>query len=110
MTARCGDPVCGGRCDQCVTGDNFWDGIDASLDAAAKTTSFEELVDAVGGRTFYGSGGDRQLPATLVHEGGWKYVYFDQQWEHHRYLKAPNGDVVEYCEGDLNLIKAGGEA
>jgi len=99
--------VCGGRCYDCISGDEFWDAIDASLDEAAKATSFEELVDAIGGRTFYGSGGDRQLPETLL-EAGWEGVYFSEQWEHHRYLRAPNGDIVEYCEGDLAMIKAAG--
>lgn len=103
----CGDPVCAGRCLQCIGLDGFWDGIENQLELCEAAKSYREVHDIIGD-TFYGSGGDEQLDNSLW-KAGWRYAPLLDGWRHHWRMKAPNGDVMEYCEGDISLVSTGKE-
>lgn len=84
--------------------DDFWGLIDAQLTECRKARSFADVKAALGGATtFYGSGGDDQMFDALS-DAGWRWITIPNGWEHHYQMLAPNGDVMEYCEGDISLV------
>lgn len=89
----------------------FWDAIDAQLAEAAQAKTADDVLrifgpDKVpqGGAEFFsgegffsGSGGDATLYGALM-KAGWTWVKGDDIfWV----MKAPNGDLITYIEGDI---------
>lgn len=86
--------------------DSFWKIIDSQLKELASAKSADDVIRILrrdddtgcGDAFFDGSGGNRQVSDSLE-EAGWEYVW--SEWGHHYAIKAPDGSVITYCEGDI---------
>lgn len=90
--------------------DDFWANSDAALDACGRADTVGEVIDALNayftpssGEAFFGgSGGDRQLIHELDSSRGWEL--FDIEADYYFKARDRNGDVLEYCEGDVSRL------
>lgn len=84
----------------------FWDDIHAQYEALKSAKSADDVLRicpkipgmSAGDGFFEGSGGDEQVYDALL-AAGWKTIWMDADyfWA----MRAPNGDVISYVEGDL---------
>lgn len=92
--------------------DPYWAAIDHELELIKTATTAAEVVailnehdplgKSAGDAFFGGSGGDNPLDDSLT-EAGWKFA---NCWaSYHWKMQAPNGDVIEYVEGDVYVLK-----
>lgn len=91
--------------------DGFWKVIEQQISELKTATTSEDVIRILanerdpygngGGGTdafFAGSGGDESVLMAL-REAGWRLMAGGDQY--HYTMKAPNGDKIEYCEGDI---------
>ncbi|KMV13965.1 hypothetical protein ACT17_32815 [Mycolicibacterium conceptionense] len=92
--------------------DQYWEQVNASLDAAIEATTADDLIAAVklgpnqgsgdaGAQAFFaGSGGDTMLADVLEDGGHWDVDYAEGDY-HWKATSKADGSTVEYIEGDL---------
>ncbi|MER6102416.1 hypothetical protein ABT115_08815 [Streptomyces sp. NPDC001832] len=85
--------------------DMFWKFIDMQLKELESAKSADDVIRILGksesgcGDAFFaGSGGDGSVSGSL-REAGWSYMWVD--WDHYYAMKAPDGSVITYVEGDV---------
>lgn len=84
--------------------DGFWAAIDAQLEQLRTAATADDVVrildspGCVGDAFFAGSGGDGSVEDALSN-AGWTSVRRDA-W-YYWAMRAPNGDVISYVEGDI---------
>lgn len=84
--------------------DGFWAAIGAQLTALQSAGSADDVVRILGpdrsaGDAFFaGSGGDDTVQGAL-YAAGWHVTW--QQAPYYYVMRAPNGDVITYVEGDV---------
>lgn len=99
--------------------DGFWAEIDAQLDALRTAQTAADVFAILGqssaqdGRAaaFFAGGGGDVLPDEPLMEAGWRFVA--HQAPYYWCMRAPNGDVISYVEGDVyagNVLPTGGAA
>lgn len=84
----------------------FWEAINEQCEAMRKARSADEVIDTLnrygpasaGDAFFAGSGGDVQVDGCL-REAGWGYVWFKA--EYYWVMRAPDGSLLTYIEGDV---------
>ena len=92
--------------------DTFWQVIDAQLAELREATSADDVIRILAHERnpygnedryhgcdafFAGSGGDETVRGAL-REAGWAFVKGDSYFY---VMRAPNGDEITYCEGDI---------
>lgn len=89
--------------------DSFWSEIDQQLGALRTARTAADVFRILGtdsaqngaARAFFaGSGGD-VLPDEPLSVAGWSYVAHEAPY--YWAMRAPNGDVISYVEGDIYL-------
>lgn len=83
--------------------DGFWEHIDQQLKALCEAKTADEVIRILdepssGDAFFAGSGGDGTVSESLS-EAGWRYVWCEAGY--YWAMRAPNGDVITYVEGDV---------
>ncbi len=85
--------------------DDFWAAIDAQLLALRDATTADDVLRILpvtpmtsGNGFFAGSGGDDTVEEAL-RAAGWTVVWYEAHY--HYAMRAPNGDVITYVEGDI---------
>lgn len=88
--------------------DPFWAAIDSQLDALKKAGSADDVIRVLtvdgyqpgaGADAFFaGSGGDESVEAALA-EAGWLHAWREAYY--HWAMRAPDGSVITYIEGDI---------
>lgn len=85
--------------------DKFWAMVEAQLEELKSAKNADDVIRILGesdggpGDAFFpGSGGDGTVRGSL-YEAGWGLVWED--WEGYYVMKAPDGSVITYIEGDV---------
>ena len=82
--------------------DKFWEAIDAQLALLTKAATAADVIKILGGAGekafFAGSGGDGTVFDAL-RDAGWATETYEASY--YWCLKAPNGDLISYVEGDV---------
>jgi hypothetical protein len=85
---------------------DFWDIIAAQLAELRNAATADDVIRILGGAEgasagdafFGGSGGDDSMMEALG-EAGWVTTWAEASYYY--VMRAPNGDVITYCEGDV---------
>ena len=83
--------------------DPYWGPLEAMLDTieTTKPTTSSEVIRILGGangKAFFNDGGNRTL-WDVLDIAGWEPIKYEASywWA----MKSPNGDRIEFCEGDV---------
>jgi hypothetical protein len=87
--------------------DSFWENIKTQLTEMRKAKSSDDVIRILGGKAnasvgdafFAGSGGNDGMMDALS-DAGWDLVWASADYNF--VMRAPNGDMITYCEGDVD--------
>lgn len=83
--------------------DSFWAAIEAQLEELKSAGTADDVIrilspGGVADGFFAGGGGDGSVESSLS-VAGWEHLW--RRAEYYWAMRAPNGDVITYVEGDV---------
>lgn len=86
-----------------ATGSAFWAHIEAQLDELRTAQSADDVIRILdapsSGDAFFAGGGGDVTPMEPLSEAGWRVTWAEANYYY--VMRAPNGDLITYVEGDV---------